>query len=70
MMRGYDGPSAPEPPAPKRYRVVRSGEGWRVEVNGCFTGPMADRKAAVRLARSLQRECDRLRGRRAGRTLQ
>lgn len=61
MMRGYDGVSAQKPAPVKRYRVVRSVEGWRVEVNGCVTGPIADRKAATRLARKLQRECNHLR---------
>lgn len=60
MMRGYDGASACKPAAPKRYRVVRSAQGWRIEVNGCFTGPIADRKAANRLARKLQRERNHL----------
>lgn len=60
MMRGYEGASADRPANPKRYRVVRSGESWRVEVNGCFTGPIPDRKVAMRLARTLQRESNHL----------
>ena len=54
MMRGYEGVSAGKPAAPKRYRVVRSGESWRVEVNGCFTRLIPDRKSANRLTRQLQ----------------
>ncbi len=61
MMRGYDGASAEKPAAPKRYQVVRSGESWRVVVNGCFTRPIPDRKAAVRLARKLKVTEDTLR---------
>lgn len=60
MMRGYDGVSAARTTGPKRYRVVRSDAGWRVEVNGCFTRPLSDRKAATRLARRLQRESNHL----------
>ena len=59
-MGGYDGVMAGEPAPPKRYLVVRSAEGWRVEVNGCFTGLIPDRKAANRLARKLQRERNHL----------
>lgn len=70
MMRGYDGVSAVRPAAPRRYRVVRSEAGWRVEVNGCLTGPIPDRKVAARLARQLQRESDRMSRHRARKTVQ
>lgn len=70
MMRGYERVSAGRPAAPKLYRVVRSGESWRVEVNGCCTGPIPERKVAVRLARKLQRESNHLSHHRAGKTVQ
>lgn len=70
MMRGYDGVSTDRPTPMKRYCVVRSKDGWRVEVNGCFTGPIPDRKVATRLARKLQREIDHLRHDRAGKPVQ
>jgi hypothetical protein len=70
MMRGYDGVFAVRPATPKRYRVVRSEAGWRVEVNGCFTGPIPDRKVATHLARKLQQESNHLSHHRAGKTVQ
>lgn len=70
MMRGYDGVSAEKPATPKRYRLVRSGESCRVEVNGCLTGPIPDRKVATRLARKLQRESNHLSHHRAGTPVQ
>lgn len=60
MMSGYDGSMGGKPLLAKRYRVVRVGDGWRVEVNGCFTRSVSDRKAANRMARKLQRESDHL----------
>lgn len=45
---------------PRRYRVVRTWKGWRVEINGCGTGPLTDRSEAERLVERLQKEADRL----------
>lgn len=61
MMSGYVSPSS-EPPSrrPTRYRVVRSGGGWCVSVNGCSTRPLPDRDSAERLARRLQNQWDHL----------
>lgn len=70
MMRGYEGVATARPTAPRRYRVIRSGESWRVEVNGCLTGPISDRKVATRLARKLQRESNHLRHHPAGKAVQ
>ncbi len=70
MMSGYvDGGPAPVRPV-RRYEVQPRGPGWCVAVNGCRTRALADRKAAAALARALQREADRLAGRRgtAGRS--
>lgn len=70
MMRGYDGVSARAPSPVKHYRVVRSEGGWSVQVNGCSTRPIPDRKAATRLARKLQRESNHLNRLGAGTTVQ
>lgn len=60
MMRSYEG-STPAPELRSRcYRVIRSPQGWRVEINGCVTRALADRTAADRLAQTLQRERDGL----------
>ena len=60
MMRGYDDATAPVRTPHKAYRVIGSPQGWRVEVNGCVTRAIKDRRAAQRLARALQRERDHL----------
>ena len=60
MMRGYEGGSPAPGARPNCYRVVASMQGWRVEINGCVTRPLVSRRAALRLARSLQRERDGL----------
>lgn len=70
MMSGYDGAVGAKPLPAKRYRVVRAGNGWRIEVNGCFTRPVPDRKAANRMARKLQRESDHLHHRHPGGAVQ
>lgn len=63
MMRAYDdGGDVAPPSAPRRYRVLRADDGWRVEINGCATRPLPDRRAAQVLAGRLQRERDRLNG--------
>lgn len=64
MMRSYEGPAPAAEPRPRVYHVIRSPQGWRVEINGCVTRALADRKAADRLARALQRERDGLTHRR------
>lgn len=56
-------PSSP-PRAPRRYRVARKAAGWSVALGDACTLPMAERSAAVRIARRLQAQADRLNGRR------
>jgi hypothetical protein len=60
MMRAYEGGPGAHPSAPLRYRVLRGDRGWCVEINGCATRPLPDRRSAQALARRLQRERDRL----------
>lgn len=64
MMRAYDDDGAvfARPAPSRRYRVLRADRGWCVEINGCATRPLPDRRAAQVLAGRLQRERDRLNG--------
>lgn len=62
MMRAYEGAPCARASTPFRYSVVHSDRGWRVEINGCATRPLPDRRAAEVLAGRLQRERDRLHG--------
>lgn len=66
MMRAYedDGAVFTRPSPSPCYRVLRADRGWCVEINGCATRPLPDRRAAEVLARRLQRERDRLHGER------
>jgi hypothetical protein len=43
---------------------VRKAAGWSVALGDACTLPMAERSAAVRIARRLQAQADRLNGRR------
>ena len=54
-------PDGPHPvrPKPRTYEVVCREGRWCVCVNGCATGPLP-RREAVRLARRLQSQADRL----------
>ncbi|HEY0926109.1 hypothetical protein [Brevundimonas sp.] len=64
MMSGYvEHPFVPAR-APRRYRVVRKAAGWSVALGDACTLPMAERSAALRIARRLQAQADRLNGRR------
>jgi hypothetical protein len=66
MMTGYPDASIPEAqsaPAPHRcrtYGVVARDGGWCVTLDSCATRPFPDREAALRIARQLQRQADRL----------
>lgn len=69
MMCGYiDGGPAPAPVV-RHYEVQPRGAGWCVAMNGCRTNALADREAAASLARVLQRQSDRLTGRRGARSV-
>lgn len=63
MMTGYCS-SRHSPISPtRRYAVVPRAEGWSVSLNGACTRPFADKSAAERIAATLQRQADALRGR-------
>jgi hypothetical protein len=63
MMSGYPDRRAPDPrPHPARaYGVVARDGGWCVTLDDCATRPFKDREAALRIARQLQTQADRLR---------
>lgn len=46
--------------APRRYDVVARAGGWSISVNGVCTRPFRSRRAAERIARTLQRQADAL----------
>lgn len=65
MMAGYcSSRHSPATETRRRYTVVPNAGGWSVSVNGACTRPFADRQAAERIAATLQRQADRLGGRR------
>lgn len=65
MMAGYcSGRHSPAVEGRRRYVVVPRADGWCVSVNGAHTHPFPDRKAAERIATTLQQQADRLEGRR------
>lgn len=61
MMSGYNPASASRPVArPRRYSVVPRSGGWSIVVGDAFTRPFPDRHTAVRIARQLQSQANRL----------
>ena len=66
MMSGYPDAGVPEiqaAAAPHRcrsYGVVARDGGWCVTLDDCATRPFADQDAALRIARQLQGQADRL----------
>ena len=66
MMSGYPDAGVPEiqaDAAPHRcraYGVVARDGGWCVTLDDCATRPFKDREAALRIARQLQAQADRL----------
>ena len=66
MMSGYPDAGVPEiqaEAAPHRcrtYGVVARDGGWCVTLEDCATRPFKDREAALRIARQLQTQADRL----------
>ena len=47
---------------PRRYEVVARGLGWSISVNGLCTRPFRSKLAAERIAKTLQKQADALRG--------
>ncbi len=61
MMSGYiPHPHGATVAPPRRYAVVAREGGWSVSLNGACTRPFADRGAAERIARQLQRQAEGL----------
>ena len=66
MMTGYpdasvaEAPSAAPPHRCRTYGVVARDGGWCVTLDSCATRPFPDQEAALRIARQLQRQADRL----------
>ena len=66
MMSGYPEASVPElqaeaaPQRSRAYGVVARDGGWCVTLDDCATRPFKDREAALRIARQLQHQADRL----------
>ena len=66
MMSGYPDAGVPEiqaealPHSSRTYGVVARDGGWCVTLDSCATRPFPDREAALRIARQLQRQADRL----------
>jgi len=63
MMTGYCSDRHSPTRAARQYSVVPRAEGWSVAVNGACTRPFPDKGAAERIAATLQRQADVLRGR-------
>lgn len=60
MMSGYVSSSSRPVASPRRYRVVPRDGGWSIALGDACTRPFRDRKAAVRIARRLQSQSNRL----------
>ncbi|QYF87237.1 hypothetical protein [Brevundimonas sp. PAMC22021] len=60
MMPGYvgDRPAFAPRPGYRHYEVESRNGGWCVVMNGCRTRPLPCRRAAMRLARTLQAQAD------------
>lgn len=63
MMSGLASPRpVPVLAPPRRYDVVARGGGWSIVLGGACTRPFRSRRAAERIARTLQRQADALHG--------
>ena len=63
MMSGSISASAPHPVPARHYEVVARAGGWSIVLNGACTRPFRSRRAAERIARTLQKQADTLNGR-------
>lgn len=48
------------PKSPRRYEVIARAGGWSISLNGACTRPFRSRRAAERIAKTLQRQADAL----------
>ncbi|QTC91224.1 hypothetical protein [Brevundimonas goettingensis] len=62
MMSGVISETRPRAVKPRHYEVVARAGGWSVMLNGACTRPFRSRRAAERIARSLQKQADALNG--------
>ncbi|HEX8471075.1 MAG TPA: hypothetical protein VF633_08185 [Brevundimonas sp.] len=62
MMSGSISGTAPHPVMPRHYEVVARAGGWSIVLNGACTRPFRSRRAAERIARTLQKQADALHG--------
>lgn len=60
MMSGVISETRPHRIAPRHYEVIARAGGWSVVLNGACTRPFRSRRAAERIARSLQKQADAL----------
>lgn len=61
MMSGYVERSAPAvAPRARHYEVISRAGGWSISLNGACTRPFRSRRAAERIAKTLQRQADAL----------
>lgn len=62
MMSGYvEVPRVPPSPRlPRQYQVIARAGGWSISLNGACTRPFRSRRAAERIAKTLQRQADEL----------
>ncbi len=62
MMSGIISETRPHLVCPRRYEVVARAGGWSIVLNGACTRPFRSRRAAERIAKSLQKQADALNG--------
>ncbi|NBW10937.1 MAG: hypothetical protein EBR82_23195 [Caulobacteraceae bacterium] len=62
MMSGVISETRPHRVCPRHYEVVARAGGWSVVLNGACTRPFRSRRAAERIAKSLQKQADALNG--------
>lgn len=61
MMSGcVDHPVRSAAPRPRFYEVIARAGGWSISLNGACTRPFRSRRAAARIAKTLQRQADAL----------
>ena len=61
MMSGcVDHPMRSTAPRPRLYEVIARAGGWSISLNGACTRPFRSRRAAERIAKTLQRQADAL----------
>ena len=60
MMSGYPDARPASPHRHRAYGVVARDGGWCVTLDDCATRPFADQETALRIARQLQTQADRL----------